>query len=356
VVSVGNPSHAIFSALLAAVVAAVAAGLLARLAPRIGLVDRPGGRKFHASPVPLVGGIAIAIAILAGEFQPGGSVIPSHFIAATIALIAVSVWDDFIELHPLWRFIGQIVAVLVMVYGANVYLHNTGDLLGWRSIGLWFFGVPITVFAVVGVINAVNMIDGMDGLAGSMGLVAFAWYGVAAVLLGDALMANFAWLLCGALAGFLVFNLRLPWQPQARVFLGDAGSTLLGFALAWFAIDLTQGNWPAMHPIAAVWVVLIPLADTLSLIWRRLARGQNPLRPDREHIHHFLLARGFSVSQALAILVSLSVVFGAVGVLGWHAGVPEPALFWSLMALFFAYHYAIKAGWKRLQARESAAA
>lgn len=344
----GNPSHAILTALLSAVVAAVAAALLARLAPMIGLVDRPGGRKVHASPVPLVGGIAIAIAIVVGEFQPGGSVIPSHFIAATIALLAVSVWDDFIELHPFWRFVGQIVAVLVMVYGADVYLHNVGDLLGWRLIGLWALGVPITVFAVVGVINAVNMIDGMDGLAGSMGLVAFAWYGTAAVLLGDTGMAYFAWLLCGAMAGFLLLNMRLPWQPQARVFLGDTGSTLVGFALAWFAIDLTQGGWQNMHPIAAVWVVLIPLADTLSLIWRRLARGHNPFKPDREHIHHFLLARGLSVNQALAVLVGLSATFGAVGVLGWRAGLAEPVLFWSLMTLFFAYHFAIKAAWRRI--------
>ena len=331
------------------VATAIAIALLTRLAPTLGLVDRPGGRKDHAHPVPVVGGIALVITILAGQFLPGGSAIPPHFIAATVALVVVSIWDDFRELHHLVRFGGQIVAVLVMVYGAGNYLHNVGDLLGWRSIGLWQLSVPITVFAVVGVINAVNMVDGMDGLAGSLGLVAFAWYGVAAVILGNAPLANFAWLLCGALAGFLLFNLRLPWQHEARVFLGDAGSTLLGFALAWFAIDLTQGDWPWMHPIAAVWVVLIPLADTLSLVARRLARGKNPFHPDREHIHHFLLARGLSVNQALAVLVSLSAVFGAVGVLGWRAGVSEPVLFWSLMSLFLVYHFAIKAAWKRLQ-------
>ena len=84
------------------------------------------------------------------------------------------------------------------------------------------FSVPITVFAVVGVINAVNMMDGMDGLAGSMGFVAFAWFGVVAALLDNQMLASFAWLLCGALAGFLLHNLRLPWQPQARVFLDAA--------------------------------------------------------------------------------------------------------------------------------------
>ena len=191
------------------------------------------------------------------------------------------------------------------------------------------------------------MIDGMVGLAGSLALVAFAWYGVAAAFTGDAGLATLAWILCGGLAGFLVFNLRLPWQPKARVFLGDAGSTLLGFALAWFAIDLSQGSGPAMPPIAALWVVLLPLADTVSLIARRRSRGRSPFHADREHIHHFLLARGLSVNATLLVLVAISAACGAVGVLGWRAGVPEPVLFWAFFILFFAYHYAIKAAWRR---------
>ena len=158
-------------------------------------------------------------------------------------------------------------------------------------------------------------------------------------------------MLCGGLAGFLLFNVRTPWQPRARVFLGDAGSTLLGFALAWLAIDLTQGPTRTMPPIAALWVVLLPLADTVSLMARRRSRGQSPFHPDREHIHHFLLAHGFTVSEVLLMLVGVSAFFGAVGVVGWRMGVPEPVLFWVFCSLFFAYHYAIKDAWKRLDAR-----
>jgi UDP-GlcNAc:undecaprenyl-phosphate GlcNAc-1-phosphate transferase len=209
----------------------------------------------------------------------------------------------------------------------------------------------MTVFAVVGVINAVNMIDGMDGLAGSTSLVSFAWYGVAATAAGLPGLAALAWVMCGGLAGFLLLNLRLPWQPRARVFLGDAGSTLLGFSLAWFAIDLTQGPGRTMPPIAALWVVLLPLADTVSLMARRRSRGMSPFHPDREHIHHFLLAHGFSVSGALLVLVGVSILFGAVGVLGWRMGVPEPVLFYAFASLFFAYHYTMKWAWARLHAR-----
>jgi UDP-GlcNAc:undecaprenyl-phosphate GlcNAc-1-phosphate transferase len=212
---------------------------------------------------------------------------------------------------------------------------------------------PLTVFAVVGLINSVNMIDGMDGLAGSVALVALGWYGAAAMLSGLESQAIMAWLLCGAVAGFLALNLRLPWQPRARVFLGDAGSTLLGFTLAWFAIDLTQGPFRTMPPIAALWVVLLPLADTVSLMARRRARGQSAFHADREHIHHFLLAKGFSVSQSLAILVGVSTLFGAIGVLGWRLGVPEPVQFYAFAGLFFGYHGWIKRSWAGLPARGS---
>lgn len=331
-----------------AVFATVATAVLARVAPSIGLVDRPGGRKDHAAPVPVVGGIALVLTLLCAVFALDRTPVPPAFLAAAAILVVVSVWDDWKELHHVPRFVAQVAAVLVMIYGAGVELHSVGNLVGWRSIGLAGLSVPITIFAVVGVINAVNMIDGMDGLAGSTSLVSLMWFGVAATLSGLSGAAGLSWVLCAGLAGFLFFNLRFPWQPRARVFLGDAGSTLLGFALAWLAIDLTQGPGRTMPPIAALWVVLLPLADTVSLMARRRARGQSPFHPDREHIHHYLQARGFSVSGALLLLVAVSIVFGAVGVFGWRLGVPEPVLFWIFVFLFFAYHYSIKAAWSRL--------
>jgi len=343
------PGIALDAASLAAF-AILATVVLSLFAPSLGLVDQPGGRKDHDAPVPVVGGIALVLTLLYAVFVFKRPAVPPAFLAGAAIVVVVSIWDDWKELHHVPRFAAQIVAVLVMIYGAGVELRSVGDLLGWRSIGLSVFSVPMTVFAVVGVINAVNMIDGMDGLAGSTSLVSFAWYGVAATLSGLTGQAGLAWILCAGLAGFLILNLRLPWQPRARVFLGDAGSTLLGFALAWLAIDLSQGTGRTMPPIAALWVVLLPLADTVSLMARRRSRGKSPFHPDREHIHHFLLAHGFSVTGALGVLVLASAVFGAVGVIGWQLGVPEPVLFWTFFFLFFAYHYAMKAAWKRLYA------
>ncbi|MBL0141456.1 MAG: undecaprenyl/decaprenyl-phosphate alpha-N-acetylglucosaminyl 1-phosphate transferase [Betaproteobacteria bacterium] len=343
-----NEARIVLATASMAAFAAIATWVLARLAPTLGLVDHPGGRKDHAAPIPVVGGIALVLTLLCAELVVGDSIVPPSFLGAAAILVVVSIWDDWKELHHIPRFAAQILAVLAMVYGAGVELRSVGDLLGWRPIGLSVLSIPTTVFAVVGVINAVNMIDGMDGLAGSTSLVSFAWYGVAATLSGDTGLAGLAWILCGGLTGFLLFNVRAPWQPQARVFLGDAGSTLLGFALAWFAVDLSQGAGSTMSPIAALWVVLLPLADTVSLMARRRSRGKSPFHPDREHIHHFLLAHGFSVNGALGLLVGASALFGAVGVLGWRAGVPETVLFWVFFFSFFAYHYAIKRAWARL--------
>jgi UDP-GlcNAc:undecaprenyl-phosphate GlcNAc-1-phosphate transferase len=198
------------------------------------------------------------------------------------------------------------------------------------------------------VVNAINMMDGMDGLAGCIAFTALAWYSVVAIDSGLEVQFHTALILCGAIAGFLVFNLRFPWQPHARVFLGDAGSLMIGFALGWFAIDLTQGPGRSFPPIAALWVLLLPLADCVSLVARRLRRGKSPFAGDRHHIHHYLLARGYTHSQTLAVLTGCSVIFGAVGYFGWRLAVPEPILFWTFALGFFAYHFWIGRAWDRL--------
>jgi UDP-GlcNAc:undecaprenyl-phosphate GlcNAc-1-phosphate transferase len=156
-----------------------------------------------------------------------------------------------------------------------------------------------------------------------------------------------------AVAAFLCFNLRLPRRGHARVFLGDAGSTLLGFALAWFAIDLTQGPGRSFPPICALWIVLLPLADCVSLMTRRIAAGRSPFSADRLHIHDYLRARGLSSHQTLGVLAGTSAAFGAIGFLGWRLGAPQHVLFWAFFFLFFAYHFGILKAWKSLEGRRT---
>lgn len=322
--------------------------LLSRFASALGLVDHPGGRKEHARAVPLVGGLAIFAAILVAAYVSGLAAATAWFLFALSLVIAAGFWDDVTEISPRLKLAIQVGASAIMIWGAGVELRTVGDLTGLRPIGLWIFSVPMTIFAVVGVVNAFNMLDGMDGLGGSVALVAFGWYALVAAATGLEVQAAIALVFFGAVAGFLLFNLRFPWQPHARVFLGDAGSLMIGFALGWLAIDLTQGTGRQFPPIAALWIVLLPLADCVSLMARRIRAGRSPFAADRRHVHHYLLARGLTSSQALAVLVGLSTVFGAVGFFGWWLRVPEPYLFWAFFAGFFAYHFWIQRAWRRV--------
>src|SRR5258708_2039127 len=327
-----------------------------RAAGILQLVDHPGGRKAHRRAVPLVGGLAIFVALLAAAFFFGIATSAGYFLFALSIIIAGGMWDDVADISPRVKCAIQIVASLVMMWGAGVELSSVGDLLGWGPIGLWIFAVPMTIFAIVGVINSINMMDGLDGLGGSIALVAFAWYAAVAADSGLVVQFKTALIFCGAIAGFLLFNLRFPWQPHARVFLGDAGSLMIGFALGWFAIDLTQGEGRTFPPIAALWVLLLPLADCVSLMTRRGSKRKSPFVADRHHIHHYLLARGFTHGQTLATLLGLSALFGAVGYFGWRLGVPEYALFWPFFFGFFAYHFWIKKRWKALDKKVAATA
>ena len=332
-------------------IAAMLVVLLARFAPHLGIVDAPGGRKSHADEVPLVGGLAIFVALLAVSWATGLAPRIGYFLFALSVVIAVGFWDDVAEIRPRLKFAIQIGASAIMIWGAGVELRSVGDLIGWRSIGLSVLAVPMTIFAMVGVVNSINMMDGVDGLAGSISLVAFAWYAAVAAQSGLADQALTDLLICGAIAGFLAFNLRLPWQREARVFLGDAGSLMLGFALGWFAIDLTQGPGRTFPPIAALWVLLLPLADCVSLMVRRVRARRSPFDADSHHIHHYLLARGFSPRQALTILVAASAAFGAVGYAGWYFNVPESVLFYPFFFGFFAYHAWIQREWEKIERR-----
>jgi UDP-GlcNAc:undecaprenyl-phosphate GlcNAc-1-phosphate transferase len=338
-------------AILPFAAALIAIPVLMRVAPSAGLVDHPGGRKDHTGAVPLVGGIAIYLSLLPAAFATGLFTQFAALLAALAIVLLAGVADDIFDIRPLPKFAAQIAACLVMIYAGGVELLGVGNLAGFGPIFFFAFALPMTLFAAVGVINAINMMDGMDGVAGSIALGAFAWYCAVAWMQGLHGLQVVALMFCGALAAFLAFNLRYPRHPRARIFLGDAGSMVLGFALAWFAIDLTHGPGRSFPPICALWVLLLPLADCVSLMSRRVRAGKSPFVADREHLHHYLAARGLSHAQVFGVMLGFSAFFGAVGFFGWRLGVPEPVLFWPFFFLYFAYHYAIKRAWKRMHAR-----
>lgn len=325
--------------------------LLIRPARSWGWVDHPASRKHHPTSVPLVGGVAMCVAyglsLLALPARPDAC--PALLIAMVL-LTLIGLYDDLRVTRPAIRFLFQGAAVLVMTLGGGVTLHNLGNLFGPGEVIL-SGGVALlfTLFCVVGVINAFNMIDGLDGLAGGLALIAAGWL---IVLLRNAPLAHVGdhdalLALLMVVAGFLCFNLRHPWRSRASVFMGDAGSTLLGFVLAWFLVRLSQGQEAAMAPMTAVWLLALPLMDTIAVIIHRLCIGHNPFVADRRHLHHLLLSRGLSDGRATACLLIAALLTGAAGVAAHELGVPEYLQFYAFLALFGLYYGLTTHFWKR---------
>ena len=322
------------SAVAAFVLAALLPWWLEPAARRLDLMDYPKGRKDHERPTPVTGGLAMAIAsILAYWAAPNLTPSIQAFCIAAVLLVAVGLWDDKHDLRWYWRVLAQVVAALVVIFWGGVRVEQLGPLFGLGQTSLGFLSVPFTVFAMVGIINALNMIDGADGLAGMLGLAALAMLCAASVYAGNLMLAERVAVLCGALAGFLVWNLRFPWRPRARVFMGNAGSGFLGLVIAWVAFRLTQNDGHPVNPVLALWLLPIPVMDTLVLIVRRLQEGRSPFAAGRDHIHHMMQDAGFGPTRAAFWLTVFSLACGLVVGQAMRLDVPNPLLLAAYIAL-----------------------
>ena len=322
------------SAVAAFVLAALLPWWLEPAARRLDLMDYPKGRKDHERPTPVTGGLAMAIAsILAYWAAPNLTPSIQAFCIAAVLLVAVGLWDDKHDLRWYWRVLAQVLAALVVIFWGGVRVEQLGPLFGLGQTSLGFLSVPFTVFAMVGIINAMNMIDGADGLAGMLGLAALAMLCAASVYAGNLMLAERVAVLCGALAGFLVWNLRFPWRPRARVFMGNAGSGFLGLVIAWVSFRLTQNDGHPVNPVLALWLLPIPVMDTLVLIVRRLQEGRSPFAAGRDHIHHMMQDAGFGPTRAAFWLTVFSLACGLVVGQAMRLDVPNPLLLAAYIAL-----------------------
>jgi len=315
-------------------------------ADRLGLMDLPDARKQHGEAVPLIGGVGIAFAVcITGLLLEVDARAFSAFLVATLPLFLTGLRDDQLGLSTKQRFAAQVVAALIMVFGGKVFLHDLGDLFGFGTVELGWSMAPFTVLCVVGLINAFNMADGVDGLAGSLGLVAASGFAIVAWGAGAPNELGIAVALIGALAGFLLFNFDHPRRP-VRVFMGDAGSMFLGFVLVWLAISVTQRPGDRdLYPISAVWILGLPILDTISTMLRRIQIGRSPFQSDRTHLHHLLLALGFRQRGVVLIEVSIAVVLAAIGLVACRMHVPEALLTFAFLAIASAYLSLVTLGW-----------
>ena len=283
----------------------VSAYLLSALAPRVGLLAHPGEHRKHSQPTPLVGGIAIFIGLLLGFMLfelPYTGLLPSMTL-----LFVVGVFDDRFTLPSWLRIIAQGLAAYLMVEFTGVQLDNLGAIFSDVDVVLGNYALPVTIFAVIGVINAINMSDGMDGLAGSLMILV-----LAALFLLDHQHEIITLVTIASIAGFLVWNIRL-LRPHAKVFMGDAGSTLLGLVIAFLLIDLSQQGSASLQPVSALWLLALPLFDAVGVLLVRSVRGQSPFSADHLHYHHLILDRGSSVNQTLSIVLVIQAALILLG-------------------------------------------
>lgn len=309
-------------------VSVIACWSLARLAPQLKLLAVPGEHRAHRVPTPMVGGIAIYAAICLGALLDGSF---KALLPCLLLLCVVGVLDDRYALPSLFRLVAQGVAAYLMVELTGVQLQDLGYLFSFDSKALLnAWSTPMTVFAVIGVINAVNMSDGIDGLAGS--LVALTL--IALLMLGNPNI-GFILITLAALAGFLFWNLRVG-RNSARIFMGDAGSTMLGLLLAYLLIQHSQfksGIWP----VTALWLLALPLIDAVAVLIVRPLRGKSPFAADRIHYHHQLIDRGVSVNATLLIALTVQVLLIILGIVLLHFRVADHLQLAAFLFLFVCY-------------------
>ena len=306
--------------LLAAGVSFLATPLVKMLAYKVGAVDVPkDNRRMHKVPIPRLGGLAIFIAFMFSVliFAQIDTQTKGILLGATI-IVVLGVLDDIMALPALPKFVVQIfAAVVVVLHGCRIeFLSNPvpSSAATYMALPEWL-SVTITIIWIVAITNAVNFIDGLDGLAVGVSGISAATMLVVALMVAENNIAVIMAALLGACLGFIPYNFN-----PAKIFMGDTGSTFLGFILATVSI---QGLFKlyAIISFAVPFLILgVPIFDICFAIIRRLAKGQNPMKADRGHVHHRLIDMGFSQKQSVAITYMLTAILGLAAVVLTSSG------------------------------------
>jgi UDP-N-acetylmuramyl pentapeptide phosphotransferase/UDP-N-acetylglucosamine-1-phosphate transferase len=338
----------IFGAITAFFVVLLTMPSLIKVARMKHLVDEPGeARKLHHRSVPTIWGIIIFAAIIfsyalwfpgarliagdeqdyLGLYQAMGAAYGDFkfIIAAMVLLFFIGVKDDIVGFSPVKKLVGHIVVAYILVGLGGVRITDMHGVLGIYAINEPI-SIAFSFFVYIVLVNAFNLIDGVDGLAGGIGLIAATAYGSWLLLAGNVPMALLAFVLAGALLGFLVFNFH-----PARIFMGDSGSLIVGAILAVLAMKVVELDTSRMPmrlrqipvPIFTMCVVAYPLVDTFRVFVVRMARGISPFAADRNHIHHRLMVLGLGHRGTTLVLCTYAVAMVLLSLLTrkWHPNV-----------------------------------
>lgn len=328
--------------------AAFATIVIARpIAIKVGLVDKPNYRKRHQGAIPLIGGISLFVGNLCFYLlQWDQTKLPQLYLFSVFVLLAIGVLDDRFDISPFLRAGIQAVLAVMMIYYGRLSLEHLGQIIGPFQISLGAIGTIITVFATIAIINAFNMIDGIDGLLGGLSSVAFAGVGILLAMDNQWDLAIWCFALIVAILPYAMFNLCIPFGKKYKVFMGDSGSTLIGFTIIWILLLSTQGKGHPMNPVTALWIIAIPLIDMVAIIYRRLRKGKSPFRPDRLHVHHLMVRAGLTHRQAFMLITFVAALCAGFGILGEVYYINEWIMFILFICLFFLYFYSITRAWR----------
>ncbi|MGF1765976.1 UDP-N-acetylglucosamine--undecaprenyl-phosphate N-acetylglucosaminephosphotransferase [Enterovibrio makurazakiensis] len=321
--------------------------LMRKVAKSIDLVDKPNARKTHNGSIPLVGGISICISMLYYLFNNPLIIPHSGLYAASITLLVIiGALDDKFDLNFRVRFAVQALLSIAMMYLGNIELNTLGNMFGFGEVVLGWVGYPITILAVIGAINAFNMVDGIDGLLGGLSTVTFG--GLAILLIHDEQrkLAFMCFVMIAVLLPYILLNLGMAGR-KFKVFMGDAGSMLIGFTVIWFLLLSSQnGTNPPMRPVTALWLIALPLMDMAAIMIRRVRRGDSPFKPDREHLHHIFQRLGLTSHQTLVVICLVASCFAGFGILGELIEIPEVVMFLLFLATFAVYSLLLNYIWR----------
>ena len=308
------------------------------------LIDIPDrSRKFHKRATPLTGGMGIILSVVISaelylDLNGLKGFVPTftqHLIWSSIILVVLFLIDDFKSLTAFKRLSIQTLLSIYMIIMTGVHLESLGNIFGFGLLNLGIFSIPFTIFCVVGIMNAFNMIDGINGLCAGCGMLGLLLIGFSSGLIYDSMLV----LIIGGMIGFLLFNLRI-FGKKRGVFLGDHGSNLVGFLVAWAAIYASQNTMYDIKPITMIWFVLIPLLDCIGLIFSRSMKGRSWASPGRDHIHHKLMNR-YTPETTLLIILSLTLFLGlfAIYIDSYYTSLTSTLLFIVFSAIYYIYAY-----------------
>ena len=315
----------------------IAMPVVIRIAKAKGFVVRPNKRMSHTGEVPNIGGLNICFSFILTylffEFEQMNH--NQFFMIGLFAIMVIGFIDDILVLTPLSKLLGETLAGIALIGFADIRITHLHGIFGINEIGI----IPsylISLFILIAIINAVNLIDGIDGLASGLGILYCLFFAIYFGLVGEAGWSFIGIGMIGSLAVFFIYNV---FGNRDKIFMGDSGSLLLGYLLTAFVFRFCEinalGSIPAQFhmsasPAVAICVLTVPIFDTIRVSITRIKKGLSPFQPDKNHIHHLLLRTGLSHIQTTCILLFVSLLFIALGIVGrnWNL--------WLLLIVDFA--------------------